>query len=133
MGEKQGNKDLATHVRNCEDFLKNLIRLEVHSISAEDLVAIVANAGINETHRTEFMKRMTIYNRAVEYQDSPDDESSARSSKPKMSLCGKVREFTPQGRYNSDQSKIKKQTGQYEYYNSSRDRCVYATTKTTEA
>ena len=25
MGEKQGNKDLATHVSNCEDFLKNLI------------------------------------------------------------------------------------------------------------
>ena len=57
MGEKQGSKDLATHVKNCEDFLKNLIRLEIHSISAEDLVAIIAIAGMNETHRTEFMKQ----------------------------------------------------------------------------
>ena len=47
MGEKQGNKDLATHVRHCEDFLKSLIRLEVHLLSAEDLVAIVAIADMN--------------------------------------------------------------------------------------
>ena len=93
MGKKQGNEDLATHVRNCEDFFKNLIRLEVHSISAEDLAAIVAIAGINETHRTEFKKQMTIYNRAAEYQDSPDDESSAQCSRPK-SLLAMVREFT---------------------------------------
>ena len=33
MGEIQGNKDLSTHIRNCEDFLKNLIRLKVHKYS----------------------------------------------------------------------------------------------------
>ena len=34
MGEKQGNKDLSTHFRNSEDFLKNLLRLEVHTLTA---------------------------------------------------------------------------------------------------
>lgn len=72
--------------------------LEVHSISLEDLVAIVAFADMNELHRTEFMKQIIIYNRATEqvHKVRVNDDSTVQSGCPKKSPFAKGREFTRQ-------------------------------------
>jgi hypothetical protein len=116
MGEKQGSKPLSAHIRNCEDFLKNMIRLRLEFLPVDDLVAMVAIAGMQETTRTEFIHQFDMYNKAFQHMESEvDDNSTTRSSKPKKSLFTKVREFA---RQHDDTSLInQKLRGTKEYSN----------------
>ena len=69
-----------------------LIRLKMNILTVEDLDTIVSIAGMNETHRTAFMKKMTMYNRAEgqflfgEHNRGGDDEFTC----PKKTLFTKV-------------------------------------------
>lgn len=103
MQEAQGDEPVWTWVRTIEEFLVQLKRLQVESITVSDFCAMVSLSGMNRETRDEFLKQesnlnLTLQNLGTEDSDSEDASSvnasgSVAAKKAKRTLFARVKAF----------------------------------------